>query len=70
MTKTMRRVIVALLVVFSLGLSFSAGCAVANDTPLSSELGLETIEQAWGIIFEDYVEKDKFLQLLDDARRF
>ena len=59
MTKTMRRVIVALLVVFGLGLSFSAGCAVAKDTPLSSELGLETIEQAWGIIFESYVEKDR-----------
>ncbi len=50
---------IALSFVVILALSFGAGCALGINTALSSDLGLETVEQAWDIIFQDYVDKDR-----------
>jgi carboxyl-terminal processing protease len=55
----MKKVIIALSITLGLVLAFSAGCAVTTSSAPDSELGLETIDQAWEIIFENYVEKDK-----------
>lgn len=58
MSKTIK-VMVTLLLVVSLVLSFGAGCAPATSAPPSTEQGLDTVQEAWGIIFQEYVEKDK-----------
>ncbi|MBA7613580.1 putative CtpA-like serine protease [subsurface metagenome] len=59
MSKTIRNLVISLILVVSLGLSFGAGYSLATRTPLSLGEGLDTIEQAWNIIFQDYVDKDK-----------
>ncbi|MFC2020660.1 S41 family peptidase [Chloroflexota bacterium] len=58
MSKRLKALITLLLAV-SLALSFSTGCATASETSSGSEPGLEVVEEAWQIIFEEYVEKDK-----------
>jgi len=58
MSRMPKIMIVALLVV-SLVLSFGAGCVLGTRTTSGSSQGLEVVEEAWGIIFQDYVEKDK-----------
>jgi len=74
MIKKTKYTIVTLLLAVSLALSFSAGCALGTlapseqeikETPIGEErtydpdLGLKVLEQAWNIIIDDYVEKDK-----------
>jgi len=59
MSKRIRNMIIALLLVVSLALSFGAGCALGNGTPPAPSQGLDIIEQAWGIVFHDYVDKDR-----------
>jgi len=49
--------LITLLLVVSLGLSFEAGYALGTRTPPSQ--GLDVVEQAWNIIFHDYVDKDR-----------
>jgi len=61
------KIVIALLLV-GLTLSFSVGCSFTNipilpspgqtNTPTNSEQDLEVVEEAWDIIFQDYVEKD------------
>ena len=57
MSKTIKTVVIALLLVVSLALSFGAGCALGIRTPPNQ--GLDTVEQAWNIIFHDYVDQDR-----------
>jgi len=52
-------VILALLLLVSLGLSFGTGYALGSETSLSSGEGLDVIGQAWGIIFDEYVDRDQ-----------
>ena len=59
MPKTIKVLLVPLLLVVSLALSFGTGCTFTTATSPNSEPGLEIIEEAWQIIFEEYVEKDK-----------
>ncbi len=59
MSKTIRTVVVSILLVASLALAFGAGCSVAVRTPLSAGQGMDTVAQAWDFIFRDYVDKDK-----------
>ena len=59
MSRKIRNMIVALLLVVSLVLSFSAGCALGTGTSPAPSQGLAVIEQAWNIIFQDYVERDR-----------
>ena len=58
MSKVLKIMVIALLVV-SLALSFGAGCALGTRTPPSSSQSLDIVEEAWNIIFQDYVDKDR-----------
>jgi carboxyl-terminal processing protease len=57
MLKAIKIIAVTLSLAAIVGLSFGAGCALGARTP--AEQGLDVIEQAWNIIFHNYVEKDK-----------
>jgi len=58
MSKALKIMVIALLVV-SLALSFGAGCALGTRTPAGSSQGLGIVEEAWNIIFQDYVDRDE-----------
>ena len=45
--------------VASLALSFGAGCALGDRTSPSLGEGLDNIAEAWDIIINDYVDKDR-----------
>ncbi len=57
MSKTIKIIAVSLLLAAMVALSFGAGCVLGTRT--SPEGGLDIVEQAWNIIFQDYVDKDK-----------
>ena len=59
MSKTIKIIAVILLLGAIVTLSFGAGCYVAPDTNSTSEQGLDSVAQAWSIIFDNYVEPDK-----------
>ena len=58
MSKVLKIMVIVLLVV-SLALSFGAGCALGTRTPAGSSRGLGIVEEAWNIIFQDYVDRDR-----------
>jgi len=58
MSKTIKIMVITLSFVVILALSFGAGCALGAKTLPNTDLGLEVVEQAWNIIFQDYVDKD------------
>ena len=55
----MRNIVIPIFLVVSLALSFGAGCALGLGTSPGPSQGLDVIEQAWDIIFRDYVDKDR-----------
>ncbi len=59
MPKTMKIIVLTLLLVVSLALSFGAGCTVGDRIPPSSGKGLDSIAEAWDVIVNDYVDKDR-----------
>ena len=59
MSKTTKIIIISLLSGVLLALSFGAGCALGAKTLPNSDLGLEIVEEAWSIIFHDYVDRDR-----------
>ena len=59
MKKSIGNIIIALLLVASLALSFGTGCALGGRISPGPSQGLDVIEQAWSIIFHDYVDKDR-----------
>ncbi len=59
MSKTIKIMVIALLLVSSLVLSFGAGCALGARTPSSPGQSLDIVTEAWNIIFQDYVDKDR-----------
>ncbi len=58
MSKTVKIIVLTLLLVVSLALSFGAGCVLDDRTPPSLGPGLDSIAEAWDIIVNDYVDKD------------
>ncbi len=58
MPKTVKIIMLALLLVMSLALSFGAGCALDDKITPRLEPGLDSIAEAWDIIVNDYVGKD------------
>ena len=58
-SKQIKILLIALSLAVSLTLSFAAGCALSDSTPPGASQGLDVIEEAWGIIFHDYVERDR-----------
>ena len=59
MSKTMKIMIISLLLGILLALSFGAGCALGTKTLPNPDLGLEIVDEAWNIIFHDYVDRDR-----------
>ena len=59
MSKTIKIMVITLLLGGILALSFGAGYALGTRTPLSLDQGLDIVAQAWNIIFHDYVDKDR-----------
>ncbi len=57
MSKTVKITVITILLVVSLALSFGAGYALYARTPPSQ--GLDIVEQAWDIIFHEYVDQDR-----------
>ncbi len=58
MSKTIKITLISLLVGIILTLSFGVGCAPGTRISPSPEQGLDIAEEAWNIIFQDYVNKD------------
>ncbi len=58
MPKTIKIILIPLLLVVSLTLSFGAGCNIIDSIPPSSEPGLDSIAEVWDVIVNDYVDKD------------
>ena len=58
MSKILKIVVIALLVV-NLALFFGVGCAVGIKAPFGSTQSLGIVDEAWDILFRDYVDKDK-----------
>ena len=58
MSKILKIVVIALLVV-NLALFFGVGCAVGIKAPFGSTQSLDVVDEAWDILFRDYVDKDK-----------
>lgn len=50
---------IILLLAVGLVLPLGAGCALDTANPASTDLSLGAIEEAWEIIFDDYVNQDK-----------
>ena len=59
MSKKMKIAVVTLLLGVLLALSFGAGCALGNKIQPDQAQSLDVVEQAWNIIFDDYVDKEK-----------
>ncbi|GAI34500.1 unnamed protein product, partial [marine sediment metagenome] len=58
MSKILKIVVIALLVV-NLAIFFGAGCAVGIKAPFGSTQSLDIVDEAWDILFRDYVDKGK-----------
>jgi len=59
MSKAVKIMVIALLLVASFVLSSGAGCAPGSGTPPSPGQDLDVVTEAWNIIFQDYVDKDR-----------
>lgn len=59
MIKRLKILVLATLLLLSLTLSFAAGCTLATGTEPESGLGAEVVQEAWDIIFKDYVDRDR-----------
>jgi carboxyl-terminal processing protease len=59
MLKTIKIGIISILIIISLVIAFGAGCIIGNDSMSSEDLGMGVVEQVWGIIWDDYVDRDK-----------
>jgi len=58
MLKKVAVVTVALLLMAGLALSVGVGCALVAGTDEGPELDVSLLEEVWGVIHEDYVERD------------
>lgn len=59
MSKTVKVIVITLLLGMSLVLSFGAGCTVGTFTSPAQGQGLAVVQQAWDIIFQNYVDKEQ-----------
>lgn len=63
MSKTLKIIVIALLVV-NLALLFGGGCALDTRIIPGSNRSLDIVDEAWGILSRDYVDKDR----LDESK--
>ena len=59
MPKIIKITMITLLLVVSLVLSYGAGCTMGTSVLSSADVGPDVMVEAWDIIFQNYVEKDK-----------
>jgi len=59
MLKTVGNAVLVLVLLATIGLSFGAGYAWGTRSAPVTETGLDTAAEAWNIIFQDYVERDR-----------
>jgi len=59
MSRRIKILVITLSLLVILAISFGAGCALGAKTVTNQAQGLEIVEQAWNIIFQDYVDKDR-----------
>ena len=59
MSKKTKITMIALLAVVVLALSFGAGYNLASRTRSTSAQGLDLVVEAWNLLFDNYVERDK-----------
>ncbi len=59
MTGRMKVTFISLLVVLGMIVSFGAGCIVMNSMLPGSRTGIGVVQEAWNIIFSEYVEPQK-----------
>ncbi|MFC2035574.1 S41 family peptidase [Chloroflexota bacterium] len=59
MFRSMRILIVALIMIASLTVIFGVSCARGTNVLPNADSGIDVVEEAWGIIFQDYVDKDR-----------
>ena len=59
MPKTIKFIMITMLLVVSLSLSFVAGCVIETAEPSSTDTDLDAIEEVLNIILEEYVESDR-----------
>jgi carboxyl-terminal processing protease len=59
MSKEVKIGLVSLLVGLGLGLSFGLGYLLGGDVQTEGDPHLASVEQAWNIILNDYIDKDK-----------
>ena len=55
MSKKMKIAVITILLAILLALSFGGGCALGAKSQSGSPQPLDVVEQAWNIIFRDYV---------------
>ena len=58
MSKAVKTLMVILLLAVSLALSFGAGCNLDITNSSGASRALDTVEEAWEIIFENYVDQE------------
>jgi carboxyl-terminal processing protease len=58
MSKTIKIIVISLLLAAIVGLSFGVGCVIGTSNSTEPETGLEIVEEAWDVILQDYVDKD------------
>ena len=58
MSRTVRFLVIGLILIAILALSFGTGYNLGR-TPSGPSDGLEVVKQAWNIIFDDYVDRDQ-----------
>ncbi len=63
MSKMLKIIVIALLVV-NFAMLFGAGCALDTRITSGSNRSLDIVDEAWDILFRDYVDKDK----LDESK--
>ena len=59
MNKKLKYTLVLSLAIIILLVTFTTGCVLGNGVTFGSGNGLEVVDQAWNIIFQEYVQKDK-----------
>jgi carboxyl-terminal processing protease len=59
MTKSMKITLISLLLVAIIALSFGIGYNLGSEPPPSLPQGLEKVEEAWEVILNEYVDRDR-----------
>jgi len=59
MSKKIKITAIGLALMVGLALSFAAGCAVQSETATDSGHALDVVQEAWDLIFTNFVDRDK-----------